>query len=319
MNNNVITLNNFAVNNSSLTGIEWPSLTDKTDFHAVLSPVYDAVREEYLDNSYGLEYNPHTRFKEDPLGRFVKRTDNGRNLGIVSSTYGIADNAPLYDMIKEGAETALPREALRDIKLTERSSFGGQFTRIDLLFSGLGADIRQLSGSSTQLLFKIGLTNSFNGGGSIRLFSGAEDLWCTNGCTSAEYHKKSARHTSGFTPSIFAGFIEEQCAQFLTRVNTWRQWAQKSITPEQAEAVLEECGMAGRKVKLMMQQLENEAHDRGRTVWALYSALTAYSSHAVDFPVRNSANVDNIAVTLDTREREVARIVGSEQFLRLAA
>ena len=67
-----------------------------------------------------------------------------------------------------------------------------------------------------------------------------------------------------------------------------------------------------------MEQMEREADARGRTVWALYSALTAYSSHATDFPVRNSSNVDNVAVTLDTREREVARIVGSEQFLRLA-
>ena len=87
MTNNVITLNNFAVNNSSLTDVYWPSLTDKTDFHAVLSPVYDAVRTSEL--SFNVDY------VEDPLGRFVKRTDNGRNLGIVSSTYGIADNAPL--------------------------------------------------------------------------------------------------------------------------------------------------------------------------------------------------------------------------------
>ncbi len=129
---NVITLNNFAVNNSSLTGINWPELTDKTDFHAVLSPVYDKVIIDPLGpKSLSTVYSsalPDIEYQEDTLGRFVKRTDNGRNLGIVGSTYGIADNAPLYDMIKEWAETALPREALRDIKLTERSSFGGQFT-----------------------------------------------------------------------------------------------------------------------------------------------------------------------------------------------
>ena len=32
--NNVITLNNFAVNNSTVTGIEWPELTSRTDFGA---------------------------------------------------------------------------------------------------------------------------------------------------------------------------------------------------------------------------------------------------------------------------------------------
>lgn len=83
--------------------------------------------------------------------------------------------------------------------------------------------------------------------------------------------------------------------------------------------MLNDAGMAGRKVKTMMDQFEREAAARGRTVWAMYSALTAYSSHADQFAVRNSGNVDNVAVTLDGREREVSRIVGSENFLRLAA
>ena len=295
--------NIIALNTATTAGINFPELTAKTDFTAGLDPIFDRGGDQ-IDST---------------IGRVVTRRDNGQALGVVGARYGVADNGPIYQMIKEGAEVALPREALKDIELTESASYGGQFTRIDLLFKGLGADIRQLSGSSTQLLFKIGLTNSFNGSGSIRLFSGAEDLWCTNGCTSAEYHKKAARHTSGFTPEIFAGFIEEQCEQFLTRVNTWRAWAQKTITPDQAEAVLNEAGMAGRKVKTMMEQFEREAAARGRTVWAMYSALTAYSSHADQFAVRNSGNVDNVAVTLDGREREVSRIVGSENFLRLAA
>ena len=310
MNNNVITLNNFAVNNSSLTGVYWPELTSRTDFEAKLTPIYDAVRTS--------EYSWNYEYREDTLGRFVKRTDNGINLGIVGSTYGIAENAPLYDMIKEGAETALPREALRDVQLKEQSSHNGAFSRSDLLFSGIGADIRQLSGSKTQLLFKIGLTNSFNGSGAIRLFSGAEDLFCTNGCTSAEYQKRVARHTSGFTPEIFAGFIEKQCEDFILRVDTWRAWAQKAITPEQAERALEDAGMAGRKIKMMMEQFEQESMARGRSVWALYSALTAYSSHADLFPVRNSSVSDNIAVTLDNREREVSRIVSSDEWRQLA-
>ena len=310
MNNNVITLNNFAVNNSTVTGIEWPELTSRTDFNAKLTPIYDAVRTSELSWNY--------EYREDRLGRFVKRTDNGINLGIVGATYGVAENAPLYEMIKEGAEKALPREALRDVQLREQSSHNGAFTKIELTFSGIGADIRQLSGSKTQLLFKAGFTNSFNGSGAISLYSGAIDLVCTNGCTSAEYQKKAARHTSGFTPDIFAGFIEKQCEDFLLRVDTWRAWAQKAITPEQAERALENAGMAGRKVKLMMQQFERESLERGRSVWALYSALTAYSSHANLFPVRNSSVSDNVAVTLDNREREVSRIVSSDEWQMLA-
>ena len=78
--------------------------------------------------------------------------------------------------------------------------------------------------------------------------------------------------------------------------------------------------MAGRKVSNVMAQFEAEAAERGRTVWALYSALTNYASHNSErFGVRNSGNVDNTAVTLDGREREVARIVDGDAFQRVAA
>ena len=68
--------------------------------------------------------------------------------------------------------------------------------------------------------------------------------------------------------------------------------------------------MSGNRIKKMMEQLDLEAQQRGMTIWALYSALTYYSSHNSErFGVRNSANVDNVAETLDAREREVSRII----------
>ena len=311
--------NNENVFSLTRAGFNWPELTEKTDFNAELVNI-GTGQPGGLDMQTGFvepaQFNP-----VDPtIGRAVIREDNRQPLGIVGARYGIAPNAPIYEMMKTGAETALGRHDLNGVELLEQSSYGGQFTRLELTFPNMGADIRQLNGSSTQLLFKIGLTNSFNGSGAIRLFAGAVDLWCANGCVSGEYTKKAARHTSGFTPEIFAGFIEEQTANFKTRVDVWRQWAQNTIRPSEAEEILNAAGMAGRKVSNVMAQFEAEAAERGRTVWALYSALTNYASHNSErFGVRNSGNVDNTAVTLDGREREVARIVDGDAFQRVAA
>ena len=306
-NNNVF---NIAQNRP---GFNWPELSASTNFDAILEPIY-TNRETSLNAGRYYDQLPAS------IGRAVTRSDNGEALGVVGARYGIAPNGPIYEMMTEGAESALPRHALAGVTLKESASYGGQFTRIELLFDGLGADIRQLNGSSTQLLFKIGLTNSFNGSGAVRLFAGAEDLWCTNGCTAGEYTRKAARHTSGFTPEIFAGFIEEQCAEYVTRVRTWQQWASKQITPAEAEAVLNANNMAGRKVKNMMEQFETEAAARGRSVWALYSALTNYASHNSErFGVRNSGNVDNTAITLDAREREISKLIESDAFQAVAA
>ena len=254
------------------------------------------------------------------IGRVIRRTDSGAALGVVGQRYGIAPNRPLFDMICEGAEKTLPRHALQDIELKEFDSHGGQYTRFELCFPGLGADIRQLSGSSTQLKFRVGVANSFNGSGSVRLMAGAYDLVCTNGMVVGECERKAARHTSGYTPQKFAEFIEIEFSKYLERVRTWQSWARAEINPAQAAATLEAAGMSGRRIKSMMEQFETEAASRGRTIWALYSAMTFYSSHNSErFGVRNSGNVDNVAVTLDGREREIARVIDSEAWHRMAA
>lgn len=300
---------NRVISLAEAAGVTFPQLTSETDFEAVAEPVFMASRDTGRAERIGAD-----------IGRVIRRNDTGAALGIVGQRYGIAPNKPIFDMVCEAAENTLPRHALQGIALKEFSSFGGQYTRFELTFPGLGADIRQLSGSSTQLLFRVGVANSFNGAGSVRAMAGAYDLVCTNGMVIGEAERKAARHTSGYTPEIFAGFIEAEFSKYLERVRVWQRWARAEISTSQAEAVLTEAGMSGRRVAGIMAQMETEAASRGHTVWALYSALTFYSSHNSErFGVRNSGNVDNVAVTLDQREREVSRVIDAPAWQRLAA
>tara|TARA_R110002020_G_scaffold309279_1_gene524855 strand:- start:27 stop:914 length:888 start_codon:yes stop_codon:yes gene_type:complete len=294
----------------------WPELTSKTDFEVRLKPL-SYIRDPY-DRPHRVELNPS-------IGQLVTKVVINNHLtiyeplGIVGSRYGLAPNAPIYKMLCDSAEAALPTEALQNIELYEESSGNGAFTRIELRFPNLGESIRQLNNSTTQLIFKLNLINSFNGSGSIRVIGGAVDTWCTNGAPFTEISTKAERHTSGFTPERFEKFIKEQCKKFTIRVEVWQRWAEKRITAYEAEQILNAGGMSGRKIKTIMQQFEIEAEQRGSSIWAMYSALTAYSSHESVAPVRNSNKVDNVAVTLNTREREVSRLVNSPQFLELAA
>ena len=294
------------------SAVIFPQLTNETDFNATAEPVYMKPKAE-------LEQTKAQKIDES-IGRVIRRTDTWAPLGIVGQRYGIAPNKPIFEMVCEAAESTLPRHALQDIELNEFSSFGGAYTRFELCFPGLGADIRQLSGSSTQLKFRVGVANSFNGSGSVRVIAGAYDLVCTNGMVVGECERKAARHTSGFTPGLFSEFIESEMQKYIERVRTWQAWARAELSPAQARETLEAAGMSGRRVESMMKQFDQEAASRGRTVWALYSALTYYSSHNSErFGVRNSANVDNVAQTLDQREREVSRVIDSEAWARIAA
>lgn len=291
----------------------FPALTSKTAFEAVTEPVYT-----YMPGAGARSGS----FDEIPksIGRVVRRTDTGQTLGIVGNRYVIAPNRPIYDMVCKAAAESLPEPALSRLELAEHSSFGGQYTRFELTFPGLGEDIRQLTRSPTQLIFRIGVTNTFNGSGSIRVLVGASDLVCSNGMTIDETEIKAARHTSRYDPELFADFISGGYSKYLERVEVWRAWARAEIEPEVAQETLEAAGMPGRRVKAMMRQFETEAGKRGSTIWALYSALTYYASHSEgSFTVRKSRNGDNVAVTLGAREREIARVVSSEAWTEMAA
>jgi hypothetical protein len=289
---------------------------DKTAFKAVTKPLYFTTEENAFDQ---IGARPALYDVPKHVGRVITRTDNGQPLSIVGSKYAIVQNSELQATVAEAAEAALPRAALQDIELGEFTSHGGRYTRFEYTFPALGADIRQLSGSSTQLKFRIGIVNGF-GGSSIRGFAGAYDLICTNGMVIGEFETSAYRHTAGFNPAKLGAFIEAEAAKYQTRVRVWQEWARKEINLQQAEATLTAAGLSPKRVIAMMAQFEAEAVRRGASVWALYSALTFYSSHNSDaFGVRNSGSVDNVAETLDKREREVARVITSEAFQRLAA
>jgi len=289
---------------------------EKVGFEAATKPLFFADQENPFERIGAV---PAWQELPENIGRLIYRTDNGAPLSIVGDKYAIVQNSELQATVAEAAESSLPRHALQDIELKEFSSRGGKYTRFEYTFPALGADIRQLNGNSTQLKFRIGIVNGF-GGSSIRGFAGAYDLVCTNGLIIGEFETSAYRHTIGFNPAKLGAFIEAEAAKYVTRVHTWQAWARKEITATQAEATLTAAGMSGRRIKAMMQQFEVEAQNRGATVWALYSALTYYSSHnSESFGVRNSGAIDNVAETLDKREREVAQIINAPAFQVLAA
>jgi hypothetical protein len=97
-------------------------------------------------------------------------------------------------------------------------------------------------------------------------------------------------------------------------------WANKTIKPDDVEWLLNDVGLKGRRAKSMMEQIEHEFANRGQTVWAFYSAFTHYASHNDErFTVRNSANTDNQAVTLDARNRDVARLTKRLEGMQMIA
>jgi hypothetical protein len=298
------------------TGAAFPTLQE-TGFSAEFAPVYLSAPSHFGPVSF--DRIP------DAVGRAVVRTDTRQALGIVGTNYGIANNSDIRDVVVQACEKVLPREYLRDITLTEAVSGGGAFTKFTFEFPNAAATIRQTMRAAgynrvkeTMLNFRVSVINSFGGRTPVILQAGAMDLVCLNGMVLADFDTSKKRHTSGYSPEIFGAFLEEQAQQFKTRVSVWQAWAEKQITPAQAEATLKDAGISPRLTAKLMEQLDREAQARGQTVWALYSALTYYASHnSAEFGVKGSGQKDNAAEALYKRSAEVSRIVSSRAWAQL--
>ena len=304
---------------------------DKCSYNAEFRPMFYNITKDGI---------PNQPFPIEPeMGRAIVRTDNNDILGIMKKRYAICNNEDLIIPVQEALEDTLPKGAMNNVKLIESTADGGSVARFGYHFDGLGHEIRQLSGSATQLNFMVRVVNSFGGQNAIRVQAGALDLICTNGMTSQkERGAQNWGHTAGFKPEYIKPWLVEQIAFYETKVKVWEQWANREITPEQAQAVIdanypaseseikraEKKGKTAgetqsRKARAMMEQLDKEFQARGTTVWALYSALTYYSSHNSEtFKVKNSNKRDNVERTLIEREKEVLEVERSESFQELA-
>lgn len=285
-------------NISNLHNVEFPALSSITDFNAVAEPVYMKGR----DNN-GIE----------PISssKVIRRDDTGEALGIVGNRYGIAQNAGLYEMLTDAARETLPANALQGMELKEVSSYSGAYTRFELAFPAMKVGIKQRN-SETELKFRVGISNTFDGNGSVRVFAGAYDQVCANGMCIGELVKQLARHTAGFTPVKFSEFISREMELYLIRAREFQRWADSEIDQDIAENVLKAAGLSERKTASMLDQFATESASRGNSVWALYSALTFYASHNSErFNIRNSSNVDNAGASLEQREREISKIIAS--------
>jgi len=292
-------------------GAIFPPL-NQTAFDAEFRPIYAPVdgRAKKIDEN---------------IGRAVVRTDTDDVLGVVGKSYGIAQNQGLQSVVAEACENVLPRNYLQGIQLTESTSSNGAFTKFTYEFPNAAQPIRQMVRSlagnhiaETVLNFRVSVVNSFSGRTPVILQAGAVDLVCLNGMVLSNFDTEKRRHTSGYNPEIFGKFLKTQAAQYIERIQVWQRWAESQITSDQAESTLEAAGISPRLTKQLMDQMHREAMSRGQTIWALYSALTYYSSHnSADFAVKGSSTRDNVAETLYRRSAEVARVVGSRPWAEL--
>lgn len=240
--------------------------------------------------------------------------DTGRatQLGIVGIDYKPVLNADYFSAIDE-ALTLQFGDA--QVKTKDTMSGGGAWCQREYIVPSVGRTIRTNTGWETETAFRAIGWNSYDGSTSLGLLAGLIDWYCTNGLfVGTHIAKASRRHTKNVTPASLVPYLHDSANRVIEEMAHIQMLATTKLNHQSAVEWLES-KFSKTRANRMVEQLDEEIQTRGDNLFALHSALTAYSSHDSErFGVRNRGQ-DNVARTLHNRSMEIAPLMQSLEAL----
>lgn len=269
-------------------------------FTAVERPLFFTARER----QYDADHKALVRYKDD---------DHPILLNVVRNTYKMVQNHELFTQVENGLRSQLSRSEYERAEVYDHMAYGGATCMREYRFP----DISVSSPDNDKIMFRVIASNGF-GTGSLKVFGGAIDMFCTNGMIIGQFVRAYAKHTSGVKISKFDTVVRGAVDMFWKNATFWGKMASMKVMDDDRVFKWLEHRFGERLAKKLMHQYRIECQSRGRSIWALYSALTYYASHADgEFSLRNTKN-DHAAATMLKREEQV-RNVSHDLITELAA
>ncbi|NJL54618.1 DUF932 domain-containing protein [bacterium] len=246
----------------------------------------------------------------------VRSLDNGAPhvLSVVGAGYNVVQNKELFTAIEGQILHALSYRVLEGVAVSDRMSYRGRDCFRDYIFPNVKVEV---DNRNHPVALRMLVWNSF-GGGSFKLYVGAIDSFCTNGSIFGEYDIYYHKHTSGLKITDITKRVNSAVDVFYAQAETWKQWRRIEIRDGDVLKFLN-AHFSERRASALMRQWAYESDRRGRNVWALYSALTYYSSHNKGEFAMRETGTDHQAATMVKREMEVRKVIGSDDWKALAA
>lgn len=237
-------------------------------------------------------------------------TDKPLTLAVVGADYKVVQNKELFSSIETMLLRSLTRHELENVTCTDRMSRYGAYCLREYVLPNINVRIDEKSRAVYRII-------AFNGFGTtaFKLITGAIDAWCINGMIIGEHATWYRRHTAGLQIEDIVEHVRESVDAFTCRAEVWRGWRALRLRDTDEVLAFLKKNYSDRAADVLLARFEEEIRNRGNNLWALYSALTWYASH---FKVRQTKE-DGEAIARIERERKIARVVGSPEWMKLAA
>ena len=218
----------------------------------------------------------------------IIRTDTGAVLGTHGGAYQMIRHGEVVDKMEQAARNS--NRVTRDFTHTQSVYENGAKLRGTIAFNDLVIEPQV----GDYIKFHVDYTNSYDGMWSIMIKAEGYRLWCSNGCASPKALSFDRnKHTSGFSLAGTQAKIDNAMSGFFDSQGIWREYATRTVIPLEAETFLKAtlCKRASNttqvkvnesKLEKLMGLFRTESSKLGQNKWALYNAMTYWSSHAQD-------------------------------------
>jgi hypothetical protein len=165
-------------------------------------------------------------------------------------------------------------------------------------------------GQSVRMLLR--LSTGYNGSFSTRVGIGTLDLTCSNGMvTYKEIRGSTKKHTKTADLPFFASVIEQSVKVFGQKLQEIVDWKDTQVFGANVVRVIDALDISDKLKSELYCQFRIEQATRGKNVFALVSAYTAYASGNGTFEKERPAHV------LHQRQATVSKWVATKHFKQI--
>tara|TARA_B100000508_G_scaffold135612_1_gene127618 strand:- start:138 stop:998 length:861 start_codon:yes stop_codon:yes gene_type:complete len=249
------------------------------------------------------------------MARACVRTDTGQVLGIHGSKYKPIAHKDVVDNVMQGVDKTGITDYKTDIKIFENGAkMRGSVTFENLVIEPQKDDI---------IKFRINFFNSYDQSWAFSTICDGLRLWCMNGCTTpVNASTLRFKHTTKVNIQSIKERVLAGYHFFKDSGKEYSEWATIRLSNNSVQRFLEQTVAKTFKrssnsipfnitrTETLLEGFDRESRSLGNTKWALYNALTYWSTHTEG---------EREHAIRKRREDEVAKALGSKQWQELVA
>lgn len=274
-----------------------------------------------------VEFMDHNdNIHQDPDRKVIYTDQSSKVINVVKKGYTFENNQP-SDIVRLSEATLLQSGvSLKGLSRTAQIAPDGSKMILQYTLPEFTVDL----GNGDETRFQILFYNSYDGSWSFTVRAGAIRMACLNGQVSVDdISMFKAKHTPSINPDHARRKMVLAIQQFRAEGERWARWKEQSVTNREALRTFADAAgckfvhenndmtlmelfqhknvYSNRSLMYMWNQYTNHEQPKlGSNEWAVYNALTHWSTHA---PAGRKTDENNVLGTLVRRQDKVRNAV----------